>query len=73
MTRDELIKQLQDNIKPNAQMDFLLIDRFDDGRPISMFLDIRDFGMNEDIDDPKNKNRGGVVFGIKLDLMKENI
>lgn len=72
MTRNELIKLLKDNIKPNAQMDFLLIDRFDDGRPISAFLDIRDVGMNADIDDPENKNRGGIVFGIKLDLMKEN-
>ena len=70
MTRNEFIKLLKDNLKPNAEMDFLLIDRFDDGRPISVFLDIRSVGMNADIDDPKNKNRGGVVFDIKLDLMK---
>ena len=67
MDRDELLKE---NLKPNAEMDFLLIDRFDDGRPISVFLDIRSVGMNADIDDPNNKNRGGVVFDIKLDLMK---
>ena len=36
----------------------------------SAFLDIRSVGMNVDIDDPNNKNRGGVVFDIKLDLMK---
>ena len=70
MTRNEFIKLLKDNLKPNAEIDFLLIDRFDDGRPISVFLDIRSVGMNADIDDPNNKNRGGVVFDIKLDLMK---
>lgn len=70
MTRNEFIKLLKDNLKPNAEMDFLLIDRFDDGRPISVFLDIRSVGMNADIDDPNNKNRGGVVFNIKQDLMK---
>ena len=70
MTRNEFIKLLKDNLKPNAEMDFLLIDRFDDGRPIRAFLDIRSVGMNGDIDDPNNKNRGGVVFDIKLDLMK---
>ena len=70
MTRDEFIKLLKDNLKPDAEMDFLLIDRFDDGRPISVFLDIRSVGMNVDLDDPNNKNRGGVVFDIKLDLMK---
>ena len=41
MTRNEFIKLLKDNLKPNAEMDFLLIDRFDDGRPISAFLDIK--------------------------------
>ena len=70
MTRNEFIKLLKDNLKPNAEIDFILIDRFDDGRPISVFLDIRSVGMNVDIDDPNNKNRGGVVFDIKLDLMK---
>lgn len=70
MTRNEFIKLLKDNLKPNAEMDFLLIDRLDDGRPISVFLDIRSVGMNADIDDSNNKNRGGVVFNIKQDLMK---
>ena len=70
MTRNEFIKLLKDNLKPNAEMDFLLIDKFDDERHISAFLDIRSVGMNADIDDPNNKNRGGIVFDIKLDLMK---
>ena len=70
MTRNEFIKLLKENLKPNAAIDFLLIDRFDYGQPISAFLDIRSVGMNVDIDDPNNKNRGGVVFDIKLDLMK---
>ena len=70
MTRNEFIKLLKENLKPNAEIDFLLIDRFDDGQLISAFLDIRSVGMNVDIDDPNNKNRGGVVFDIKLDLMK---
>ena len=70
MTRNEFIRLLKDNLKPNAEMDFLLIDRFDDGWPINAFLDIRSVGMNADIDDSKNKNRGGVVFDIKLDLTK---
>ena len=48
MTRNEFIKLLKDNLKPNAEIDFLLIDRFDDGRPISAFLDIRSVGMNAD-------------------------
>ena len=70
MTRNEFIKLLKDNIKTDAEMDFLLIDRFDDGRHINAFLDIRSVGMNADIDDSKNKNRSGVVFDIKMDLMK---
>ena len=70
MTRNEFIKLLKENLKPNAEIDFLLIDRFDDEQPISAFLDIRSVGMNADIDDLNNKNRGGVVFNIKQDLMK---
>ena len=70
MTRNEFIKLLKDNCKPSAQMDFLLIDRLSDGRNICAFLDIEDVGMNVDVDDPNNKNRGGVVFRIKKDLME---
>ena len=72
MTRNEFIKLLKDNLKPNAEMDFLLIDRFGDGRPISAFLDIRSIGMNVDIDDPNNKNRGGVVFSVIKNLMEKD-
>ena len=65
MTRNEFIKLLKDNLKPNAQMDFLVCDY---NKPTVAFLDIRDVGMNADVDDPDNKNRGGIVFTIKEDL-----
>lgn len=68
MTRNEFIKMLKDNLKPNANMNFLLIDRFNDGRPVNVFMDIRDVCMNEDVDDPNNKNEGGIVFKIQKDL-----
>ena len=73
MTRNEFIKLLKDNLKPNAEMDFLLIDRFDDGRPISAFLDIRSVCMNVDVDDPNNRNRGGVVFSVIKNLMEKDL
>lgn len=66
MTRNEFIKLLKENLKPNAQMDFLL---WDSKKPIVAFLDIDDICMNADVDDPKNKNRGGVVFTIKEELI----
>ena len=65
MTRDEFIKLLKDNIEPNAQMDFLLIDHANNK---TMFLNVTNVCMNEDVDDPSNKNRGGIVFGIEKDL-----
>lgn len=65
MTRDELIKLLKDNLKPNAQVDFLVCDH---NKPIVAFLDVHDVCMNADIDDPENKNHGGIVFTIKKDL-----
>lgn len=68
MTRDEFIKMLKDNLKPSAQMDFLLVGTLNDGHPIIALLDIHDVCMNVDIDDPKNKNRGGIVFKIQKDL-----
>ena len=67
MTRDEFIKLLKENIKPDAEMDFLIADH---SRPIIAFLDVHDVCMNEDVDDPNNYNRGGVVFKIQKDLMK---
>lgn len=65
MTRNEFIKLLKDNLKPNAQMDFLVCDY---KKPMVAFLDIHDVCMNADVDDPNNKNRGGIVFTIKEDL-----
>jgi len=66
MTRNEFIKLLKDNLKPNAQMDFLIADY---KKPMVAFLDIHDVCMNADVDDPNNKNRGGIVFRIKEDLI----
>jgi len=62
---------LKDNLKPNAQMDFLVIGSLGDGRPVTAFLDINDVCMNVDVDDPDNKNRGGIVFKIQKDLLEE--
>ena len=69
MTRNELIEQLKKNLKPNAEVDFLLIDNLSNGGHITAFLDIRDVCMNVDIDDSNNKNRGGIVFKIKDELI----
>ena len=66
MTRNEFIKLLKENLKPNAQIDFLLCDT---KKPIVAFLDIHNVCMNADVDDPNNYNRGGVVFTIKDELM----
>ena len=68
MTRDEFIKMLKANLKPNAEMNFLVIGRLNDGKFINAFLDIHDICMNVDVDDPKNKNCGGVIFNIQEDL-----
>ena len=65
MTRNELIKLLKENLKQNAQIDFLVCDH---NKPMIAFLDIHDVCMNADVDDPNNKNRGCVVFTIKEDL-----
>lgn len=66
MTRNEFIKLLKDNLKPSAQVDFLICDY---KKPVVAFLDIKDVCMNVDVDDPDNRNRGGIVFTIKEDLM----
>lgn len=68
MTRNEFIKLLKENIKPNAEMDFLVFDQLKDGKYLHAFLDIRDVCMNADVDDPKNYNRGGIVFKIQEDI-----
>ena len=67
MTRNEFIKLLKDNLKPNAQMDFLICDY---KKPVVTFLDVHHVCMNADVDDLNNKNRGGVVFTIKEYLTK---
>lgn len=62
MTRNEFIKLLKGNLKPDTQMDFLVIDI---NEPMAAFLEVDNVCMNVDVDDPNNKNRGGVVFKIK--------
>lgn len=69
LTRNELIDLLKKNIKPNAELDFLLIDKLDDGKNIVAFLNIDDICMNADVDDPDNKERGGIVFRISNQLI----
>lgn len=59
MTRDEFIKLLEDNIEPDAKMDFLITDT---NIPLVAYLKINIISMNKDIDDPDNKNRAGIVF-----------
>ena len=65
MTRNEFIKLLKENLKPNAEIDFLV---WDTQKPIVAFLDIDNVCMNADVDDPNNYNRGGIVFVIKEEL-----
>ena len=65
MTRNEFIKLLEEKIKPDAEMYFLVSDRLKDGRYILAFLEVDDVWMNADVDDPRNYNRGGVVFTIE--------
>lgn len=66
MTRNEFIKLLEENLKPDAEMDFLICDH---KKPMIAFLNIHDVCMNADVDDPNNYNRGGVVFTIEKDLI----
>lgn len=66
MTRNEFIKLLKENLKPNAEIDFLV---WDTKKPIVAFLDIDNVCMNADVDDPNNYNRGGIVFVIKEELI----
>ena len=65
MTRDDFIKLLKKNLKPDVEMDFLV---YDYTKPMIAFLDIHNVCMNADVDDQDNKNRGGIVFMIKEDL-----
>lgn len=65
MTRNEFIKLLEENLKPDAELDFLICDH---KKPMIAFLNIHNVCMNADVDDPNNHNRGGVVFTIEKDL-----
>lgn len=62
MIRDEFIHMLEENLEPDAEMDFLVVDV---NMPLVAFLKIKDVCMNVDVDDPNNYNRGGVVFKIE--------
>ena len=53
----EFIDQLYNNLNLDAELDFLCID-YDKW----FWLDVRAINMNADIDDPDNKNRGGITF-----------
>lgn len=71
MTRNEFIDWLKSELKPNAQMDFLLVDYeniLEQQSPAIAFLDIHSIGMNVDVDDPANRKRGGIVFEVKQNL-----
>ena len=68
MKRNEFIDLLKQNLKTKAELDFLLMGKLRDGRDIVAFLDVLDVGMNVDVDDPENQNRGGIVFKIKEEL-----
>ena len=68
MTRNEFIKLLEENIEPDAEIDFLICDPY---KPMVAFLNIYNVCMNADVDDPDNYNRGGIVFEIKEDLTNE--
>ena len=52
-------------------MDFLLIGYDKNGKFLNMFIDINDITMNVDVDDPNNKNRGGIVFEVAKDLSND--
>ena len=71
MTRNEFIDWLKSELKPNAQMDFLVVDYeniLEQQVTAVAFLDIHSIGMNVDVDDPGNRKRGGIVFEIKDNL-----
>ena len=69
MTRNEFIELLQKNIKPDAEIDFLVCDY---EKSIVAFLKVEDVCMNADVDDTRNYNHGGVVFKIEKELLKND-
>lgn len=58
----DFINQLEQNLDLNAELNFLFIDYTE-----WFWLDIEHICMNADVDDPKNKNQGGIVFRKKKD------
>lgn len=56
----DFINQLEQNLDLNAEINFLFVDYTE-----WFWLDIENICMNADIDDPKNKNQGGIVFRKK--------
>jgi hypothetical protein len=66
----DFIQQLKDNLNPDAEIDFLLNSTLDSDERILAFLHVHSIGMNADIDDPDNVNRGGIVFDIKDLLLR---
>ena len=56
----ELVQKIQNNLRDDAEVDFLLIDGTD-----LAWLDLRSVNMNADVDDPNNLRRGGLTFFIK--------
>lgn len=67
MTRDEFIHMLEENIKPDAEMNFLVCDY---EKRMFAFLKVDDVCMNAVVDDPRNYNSGGIVLTIEKELFK---
>lgn len=61
MTAKELVKQIQDNLEPDAELDFLIFDHKNNKNDM-FWGDIIDICMNVDVDDPNNYHRGGIIF-----------
>lgn len=60
MKTKEFIDECKSKLKQDVEMDFYLIGHG--------FLKPISINMNADIDDPSNKNRGGVVFELLEEL-----
>ena len=56
----DFINQLEQNLDLDAELNFLFVDRTE-----WFWLDIEHICMNADVDDPKNKNQGGIVLRKK--------
>lgn len=56
----DFINQLEQNLDLDAELNFLFVDYTE-----WFWLDIEHICMNADVDDPKNKNQGGIVLRKK--------